>query len=507
MLIDLFHYYPLLGIFSLHRTLPSIDCATPVEVATSSVDADILMARQGYIGGVMAVLSLMLALLFTAACSQPAAAPPLQQASVSPTPTSEALPKRPSPTVVVDIPTSEPAPTPTTIVRSTPTLQSAPSIVEGGRSLAPDGGFFLELLEFVPDRPETRGLLWMQDFGPWWSGLEGFGVERPGPDAPADRLIDDMYAIPLTALFRSIPWVQTPLVCCPTEYLSSNKPYPYVGFDFRNADRTLKIERGKFAYEVALGVYDTDVTAARLGACDECIEHELVEYGGTTYYAWGEDFQGGIRQRFSPPLFDQAGRGGRLSVGEGYVMRSLHDEGIEGMIDAKNGDVRSLADSDDYQLAVGALMGVDAYAAGIVSAGLSLEDFRQDCLCNTREISIEDRIQAATSLPLLKPFTAAAAGYVLDGPNGPAHSVLVLVHEDEESAMVNAERLVERLQIEYATAPNVFPSANWGDNLDHIEIAVDGKVIMAKLFRVDDASESYIYLPSILWPGGALMYD
>ncbi len=162
---------------------------------------------------------------------------------------------------------------------------------------------------------------------------------------------------------------------------------------------------------------------------------------------------------------------------------------------------------DDHQLFARALVGLDTYAGGIGSTGLSLEEFRQDCQCTTREIFIEDRIQAATSLPLLKPFAAAAAGYVLDSPSGPAHSVLVLVHEDEESAMVNAERLVERLRIKYASAPNVFPSANWGNDLEHVEIAVDGTVLLAELFRVDDASESYIYLPSILWPGGVLMYD
>ncbi len=468
---------------------------------------------------------LLMSVSLIAACSQPEATPRLQHESVSPTPnsevlstppsptvvldipTSETLPTPPSPTVVPDIPTSEPAPTRTTIVRPTVTLGRAPDVTEVDISLAPDGSFFLELLEFVPDRSETRGMVWMQDFGPWWSGLESAGVERPGPDAPDDWLRDDKYAIPLSDLFRSMRWVRTPLICCPSIYLNNSHPYQYVGFDFRNADQTLMIEQGKFAYEVALGYYDTDITAARLEACDECIEHELVEYGGTTYYAWGEDFQGGLRQRFSPPLFDHVGRGGRLSVGEGYVMRSLHDEGIEGMIDAANDNVASLADSDDYQIAARALMGLDVYAGGIVSTGLSLEEFRQDCQCNTREISIEDRIQAATSLPLLKPFTAAAAGYVLDGPDGPAHSVLVLVHEDEESAKVNTERLIERLQIEYASVPNAFPSANWGNNLETMEIAVDGKVLLARLFRVDDEAESPIDLPSILWPGGVLMYE
>lgn len=470
------------------------------------------MNRTSCVAGVIGVLTLMFVALLAAACS--ATAPSPQQEDVSPTPTSESPPTATSPSMATDIPIPEPVPTATVVARPTGTLREAPDVVEVDIRLASDSGFFLELLKFVPDRLETRGIVWMQDFGPWWSALEGVGFDRPGPDAPFNWLIDMFDVESTPSLLQSIPWVRTPLICCPYMYLSSSQPHEYVGFDFRNADQTLMIEQDRTVYEVALGDYDTKVTAARLEACDECIEHELVDYGGTTYYAWGEDFQGGIRQRFSPPLFDHAGRGGRLKVGDGYVVRSLHDEGIEGMIDTINGSAQSLADSEDYQLAARALMGLDAYAGGIVSNGLSLDEFRGDCQCdyrglsnNTQEFSVEDRIQVATSMPLLEPFTAAAAGYALDGPGGPAHSVLVLVHGDEESAVVNAERLAERLRIEYAGPPNAFPRANWGDEVGHMEIAVDGRVLLARLFRGVDESEVHISLPSMLWRGGVLMHD
>jgi hypothetical protein len=282
-----------------------------------------------------------------------------------------------------------------------------------------------------------------------------------------------------------------------------------MGFDLRSADQTLLIDKdGRIRYEAAFGFYDPDLTATRLEACDECIQPEAIDYHEVKYYSWGEDFTPNLRRRFEPPMFDSIGRGGRVAVGDGYALRTHHTQGMEDMIGAMNGDLPSLANSDDYELAARALVGMNAYAAGFRSHGLSLEEFQMDCQCDTDEISLEERVNSATSTPLMEHFTVAAAGYAFDDPDDSAYSVIALVHNDEASAQTNAERFEERLRVEYPAIENIFPTPNWGGALERVEIAVDGRVLLARLYREPATSgATHIHAPSILRRGGPLMHD
>ncbi len=328
-------------------------------------------------------------------------------------------------------------------------------------------------------------------------------------DAPADWLSELYEITSLTTIFRYRPWVRTPFVCCDLSSLANFQPYPYVGFDFRSADMTLMLEAPPAVFEAAVGNYDAEVTASRLEACDECIApDEVVEYGGLSYYSWGEDFAGRIRNRFSPPLFDHAGRAGRLAVGEGFVVRAHHTEGVRNMIDSINEETPSLDDLEDYQLAAQALVGMDTYAVGITSKGLSLDEFLWDCRPSSDEVSSEELAEMAKSRPLLEPFTVAATGYAFESPEDTAHSVLALVHEDAAAARANEIRLIERLRIDVPCHRTTFISGPWGHLVERVETSVDGNVLLARLFPVAGRSpEAAIWVEAILWSGGVLLHE
>lgn len=421
-------------------------------------------------------------------------------------------------------PTDDPSPTaaasPTTTAEPTP---GRVAVADPGFTLAPADSTTLEaVLAAVPDTPETRASLRFDDFE---AVRDQFGIEAPGPDADRSAVVDylmDLMSPMGDGAYGAGFVARENWLFGMHNYLNGSETFPYVALDQRNADQNVVAGNGQSALEITLGRFDPEMTETALNECDECPGHETAEHSGETFYSWGEDFGGSLRNRMAPPVFDQLGRGGRLWVTEDIAVRTLYTEGMENVIDARHGNMPSLADDDDFALAARALSGLEIHTAVLSDADRDIDSMAVAIVETGRE---EDLVrEAILSAPLLQRFTMSVVGTGFDA-DGTSFTAVVLVHDDESTAEENVDRLVTRVQEgdvagygwptladnTVGSTPTVVPeSRSWADVIDSIELSTDGRVLLAKLYGSVNAHAlipSSAFLGSVPAPNGLLVYE
>ena len=118
-----------------------------------------------------------------------------------------------------------------------------------------------------------------------------------------------------------------------------------------------------FSLEVVRGRFDPTATADALAACAECPPPDIVTHNGVTFYSWGRDRAGELKERNSPPAFDHLGRSGRIAVSTDYVYRTVETPAMKALIEAQAGDGQSLADVDEFRLLGRTMFNLGVYAA------------------------------------------------------------------------------------------------------------------------------------------------
>ena len=152
--------------------------------------------------------------------------------------------------------------------------------------------------------------------------------------------------------------------------------------------------------------------------------------------------------RLAPPAYDYVGRGGRISVQQGRVLRAVYTEGIHSLIDAAAGAGDSLWDSEDMRQVAQAMADLGAYAVSYTEADMSLATLTP--LNEKPRVEfippIEYSVSRLTDPPALLPFRAIGSGWGLTSLDKPPHVFLVVVHNSDDAARANAVRLAARLQ-------------------------------------------------------------
>lgn len=453
--------------------------------------------------------SLLLAVgvaLVTTACgsSQPAASGPNGTSQPETTAAATAAPTRATATptaplhpvttrIVPPASLTAGAATRTAELTPTPSTTTPVQVAQADFKLASSGGFFTDLLKSLPDSTNTRQIAQLENWSPFWTALKDNGVDRPGPNAPPHSVfqgyVQAMQSLkskgisPATALPPMIgPWI-----CCPTSYLSSEPDYQDLGLGVRDVDFSVIAGEQPKELGIVQGNYDPQRTAAALAAC-QCDQPKKISYSSTTFDRWGPDLQGDLHKRLQPPLYDQLGRGGRLSVGNGYALYALWDQGIESLIDAYSGRTTTLGDSPDYQLAARGLA-----ALGAFEGAFSARDFGVGAVCKNAK-PCASLTAMATSEPLLEPFAVAALGLVQDDATH-SHLALVLVQKTPAEAQANAKLLAARFQVQSATNHMQF-------GVSRLEVSTDGRTILANLYTDSGVAGGLAPQLWITLPGG-----
>ena len=407
------------------------------------------------------------------------------ETATAPTPTTPT----PKPTAVPAVFPTPTSPTPAATKPPEPTGELEVNFLDAALMAPSTPSVFEELLARIPDTESTRGHVTLADLA---AMREIAGIQPPDPGADSDALRGYFEEI-ARAYDEGLP-VAFPI--WPAElrnYAASIDTFPYLGCDIFSIDQTASAGVPPDMFDVALGRYDPEVTADALAICD-CDQPEIREHNGVSYYSWGEGLIGDLNDRLKPPFYDHVGRGPRLLIEDGAASYSIRDGNIPTLIDASLGVIPSLADNEDYALAVRWLTSLGSGVEAVIeNSGFSAEIVRQIGVGNARfgtsgatDYTAASVAEAVNKGPLLLPFKFVASGAAFDGETG--FTGLVLVHEDTASAKENIGRLISRIR-EGATDGRFFnleyTDTPWTDLIRRIDVQAYGRFLVARLYPVD----------------------
>ena len=255
----------------------------------------------------------------------------------------------------------------------------------------------------------------------------------------------------------------------------------HLAFDVRRMDESIVVAFALPAtLDVVRGRFDPQATGKALESCSECEPPSREEYGGVSYYSWGEDYAVNPQLRFAPPAFDWLGRGGRIAVLDEYVFRTLGTSDMKVLIDAGLNEGASLADVEEFRLLAGGMSRLGAYTM-LLSDDVEVWDADDYYVLLLQDGATgKDVVQAQRELsergPWLRPYEAFATGAGKD-ENG-HYMALVLVHTADASAEENVGLLRRIIEEE----GSVLYDISWSDyiDVDRSEIHAEGRVLLAK---------------------------
>ena len=339
------------------------------------------------------------------------------------------------------------------------------------------------LLGTIPDTPELRQQVYINDYA---LVRQMFDIPLPGPE-------DDEVA--LEEFYKWLPRFEGEADDPPVPGFGAASffgPFnryrnftaenlQHLAFDVRSIDQSIVAFALPATLDVIRGRFDPQATDKALESCSECEPPSREEYGGVSYYSWGEDYADNLQLRFGPPAFDEIGRGGRIAVLDEYVFRTLGTPGMEALIDASLNEGASLADVEEFRLLAGGMSRLGAYTMFLsddvevwdtdVYVGLLLQDDF------TRKGVVQAQRELSERGPWLRPYEAFATGAGKD-ENG-HYMALVLVHADDASAEENVGLLRRIIEEE----GSVLYDISWSDyiDVDRSEIHAKGRALLAKL--------------------------
>jgi hypothetical protein len=249
---------------------------------------------------------------------------------------------------------------------------------------------------------------------------------------------------------------------------------PYWGFDWRDygvtaVSRARGDNPGSLSgeYDVITGSFDFEQITASIAACEECVEPTTGTLLEVPYLRWEGN---SVEERNSPPFFRLGFPGHYVTVQDGVLYTAWNEESLQVALQAASGERGTLADNADVVSMVRAIDALGANGALISYASFALEDLY------TSFGNRDELVEAAETADLLLPFTAVASGAGASGDE--RFTALVLLNEDAATAEENVTRLMDRIQNGMADA-----NSAWADRIDRVEIAINGNLIVARLYH------------------------
>jgi hypothetical protein len=239
---------------------------------------------------------------------------------------------------------------------------------------------------------------------------------------------------------------------------------------------------------VAGGRFDADAATETLRECSSCFEPtDKYEHDGVSYLGWGVERRQNLRERLSPPMYDNLGRGGRLFITNEIAIRTPTDALMRATLDAGVlNDRSSLADREDFELAAEALDREGVWFALITTSTLGprlweeIGGFLLDYVDDPDEAErLEEQWNPGPDAPVLREHQLFAAGAVSDGQDN--YLVVVLVHEDAADAEASVDLLRRRID----ELPSATSGEPWRDIITSADIDTNGRVLVARLHGLD----------------------
>ncbi|NVL91220.1 MAG: hypothetical protein HWN69_09585 [Desulfobacterales bacterium] len=328
------------------------------------------------------------------------------------------------------------------------------------------GELYKEILQMVPEALGTELKIGITNHE--WLRTE-CGISRPSSDAGADDVneyLNELLAAGCDMNEYIIHFASGSFLCgigMVSSISESPIRYENVGFGPQNVDIDVGITLGASQIEIILGQFDLGAIDEAMNRMDESVKPVRTKYKGVDILDWGGSGVD-LNRKLAPPVYDQLGRGGVIAIQGDCIMRALEMETIKQMIDARKGDIPSLADNNDFVMITDALAEMGArnlYLSGDVP---SYEIYR-----GLKE-SVKTSWGAIWEVELLDTYNVSGSGTGKDELGN--YSSVVLVFDDAESAETNVEKLTNRINAGMELRNTV-----WPENPDEYEIRAEGRTL------------------------------
>ena len=330
---------------------------------------------------------------------------------------------------------------------------------------------FAGLLELIPDNPQSRDLVYINDYS---RVADAFNVRPPEDDDEAlMRYLGDICCA--RTGMRVGPWISG---------FSGHAPSPFenrehLAFSIRNVDQSIMTGTPPGVLEVIKGTFDPEATDRAINRCSECPPPDREEHRGMEFYSWGRDLAASLPDRMRPPAFDQLGRGGRIAVLDSFVFRTVETPGMRSLISTYLGMEESLGDDPDMSLAARKMDELELYSGLIMGnvEWLSLEGVLENACAEAAATQTDcDQLKARMEeTGVLDEYDVLGAGVGVDG-DGPFVS-WIFVYLDEREARRNVpvfERIV-------SSGASLHWHQPWSELFSDAEVWSTGRVLIAKL--------------------------
>lgn len=343
-------------------------------------------------------------------------------------------------------------------------------------------GAFIRALEFLPDNPEIRAGVLVNDYQ---SARELFGIDSPPLD-PTDNQI--------------LEYVNR-LIGPGTTGLSTNSTIDGFGrrrddvagwrsaLGFTAADVNLSVVAGSDPkiYEILTGKFVWPLIYLAI-MNDQVWSPELEEtsHNGFEFFSWGEDYRPNLRM--SDDAVRTLGRGHRLLVIDEILFWTLGSPEMRSLIDASSGKESALALNDDFRVLANTMDAESAYAglltnetpslaagAGLAEGGYGLSDMAYDQALRTLGPIAVGR------------YDAYGIGASFDGQDNIL--TIALLYSDEASALNNLNAVEKMVAYQLDVGESLLGRVSWSEVLgvpklpteSHVNIRLDGRVVVVNI--------------------------
>ena len=380
---------------------------------------------------------------------------------------------------------SEPASQPDEATKPAPKVEPTPTVFE-------------RLLAFVPDTPDNRRLVRMNDIR---GAAAAQGIPIPGFDATPEEMTQFKFdvafgterpATTVTQLGES--WISG----FNQDYVDvSTGTKMSLGFDARDIEAFALLGEAnnppKPIQEILIGAFDAEEAPVLLAACEKCPPHIIENYEGQDFFTWGPADRQNLRDhRQVPPSFDHLGRPGDIVVAADHVFRVLKHADLELLIDTDSGSAGSLLLDEQYRGVASALGDGGAVSAiltdqpfnveTVIQAMCGVECFKQQEERGQLMPGTVDRIRDSISKSgPLEPFNLIGVGLGIDDTG--AFALVVLSYDTAEIASKALGQLQARIEVgRYPDIAGDGETESFEDRIPGVQALVEGSMVVAKFW-------------------------
>jgi hypothetical protein len=335
---------------------------------------------------------------------------------------------------------------------------------------------FEQLLSTIPDTADTRNQVTINDYAQL---RKVFKVNAPKVNCSEDEIWQYFTDLQQANDIRNPDYVHlaSPVgIFDNLTYLgNSNEAMQNLGFGYSSIDQESSSGMPPATYHIIKGQFSPDATRQALAVSAKTDPPVTSICDGNTIFSWGGDNQIMVAQPFSPPAYDNLGRGGRFVIQNGYVFKTNLTPEITAILDTQKGKQSSLNDVTEFNLMAKELSLQGVFSTIMTNKTQSVEYVTRMMKTQNQNVVSSNYIANIAKGTKLLPYQSMAVGTGRD--DKASFALVILVNADAQTATQNVALLKQRM-----IDTGSFSGNPWTSYFTSSSITSHDRVLTAKFY-------------------------